>query len=611
MSTAPVQYRIHPARPEAHVFALRCHIEQPDRLGQRISLPAWIPGSYTLRHFARHVIAITAGSEGEPVRITKVDSNTWQCEPCDGPLTLDYEVYARDLSVRTAHLDAGHAYFNGTSVFLLVHGQEHHPCEVEILPPAETQTDWRVATTLPRAGADPWGFGTYRAADYDELIDHPVEMGDFTVASFEAGGIPHDIVLTGRHRADLDRLCRDLQKICSTHIDLFGELPDIDRYLFLVQVIGDGYGGLEHRSSTSLLCSRKDLPLAGDKRINEDYRRFLGLCSHEYFHLWNVKRIRPAAFLPCDLLHEAHTRQLWAFEGITAYYDDLALVRGGLISEQDYLELLGQTLTRVLRNPGRFRQSVAESSFDAWTRFYKQDESAPNTIVSYYAKGSLLALALDLTLRQATDQQRSLDDLMRRLWQDYGRIGRGLAEGEIETLASEIAGKDLGEFFARYLHGTEDPPLEALLASVGIGYHLRPAASLDDKGGKAAEPAPERPVIALGARLASDPAGARISQVLDGSAAQRAGLSADDVIIALDGLKTDKSDLERRLNTWPPDTRLELHYFRRDELHETTLILQAAPPDTGYLTLDEKATTVARTARDHWLHGPILRPGAS
>ncbi|HID48486.1 MAG TPA: M61 family peptidase, partial [Chromatiales bacterium] len=427
MSATPIQYRICPARPEAHVFALRCRIAQPDRLGQRVSMPAWIPGSYTLRHFARHVIGIRAESGGQPVNIRKVDSNTWQCDPCDGPLTLDYEVYARDLSVRTAHLDTRHAYLNGTSVFLLVHGKEDHACEVDIRPPAEGGTGWRVATTLPRAGAEPWGFGAYRAADYDELVDHPVEMGDFTVAGFEAGGIPHDIVLSGRHRTDLARLCQDLQKICTTHIDLFGELPAIDRYLFLVQVVGDGYGGLEHRSSTSLLCSRKDLPLAGEKQINEDYRSFLGLCSHEYFHLWNVKRIKPAAFLPYDLLHENHTRQLWAFEGITAYYDDLALVRSGLISGKDYLELLGQTVTRVLRNPGRFRQSVADSSFDAWTRFYQQDESAPNTIVSYYAKGSLLALSLDLTLRQATHQRHSLDDLMRRLWQDYGRPGRGLA----------------------------------------------------------------------------------------------------------------------------------------------------------------------------------------
>jgi predicted metalloprotease with PDZ domain len=601
MSTAPVCYTICPARPQAHVFGVSCRIEQPDRLGQRVSMPAWIPGSYMIRDFARNVISIRAESEGQPVTISKVDSSTWQCAPCEGPLMIDYEVYGRDLSVRTAHLDTHHAFFNGTSVFLIVHGQEASPCRVDIQSPPGKGHDWRVATTLPRAGAAAYGFGQYEAANYDELIDHPVEMGDFTLATFEAGGIPHDIVLTGHHRADMTRLCQDLQKICTTHIALFGKLPAIPRYLFLVQVVGDGYGGLEHRASTSLLCRRNDLPLAGNQDVEDAYRTFLGLCSHEYFHLWNVKRIKPAAFVPYDLLNENHTRQLWAFEGITAYYDDLALIRSGVIPVQDYLELLGQTVTRVLRNPGRFRQSVAESSFDAWTRFYKQDESAPNTIVSYYAKGSLLALALDLTLRQASNQQRSLDDLMHRLWQDYGQTGRGLIEGEIETLASELCGRDLGDFFDRYLHGTDDLPLEPLLASVGIAYHLRPARTMDDKGGKAADPNDHNPVIGLGASVVDDPAGARLSQVFDNGTAQQAGLSADDVIVALDGLKTDKTDLEQRIHTYPPDHPVRLHYFRRDELYETTLTLQPAPLDTCVLIPDPEATPQAAQARTRWL----------
>jgi predicted metalloprotease with PDZ domain len=563
-------------------------------------MPAWIPGSYLIRDFARNVISIRAASNGQPVTINKVDSSTWQCAPCAGPLKIEYEVYARDLSVRGAHLDAGHAFFNGTSVFFMVHGQEMHPCQLDIIPP-DNHANWRVATTLPRAGAEPWGFGRYQAADYEELIDHPVEMGAFTLATFEAGGVPHDIVLTGQHRTDLPRLCQDLEKICTNHIALFGELPDIERYLFLVQVVGDGYGGLEHRASTSLICSRKDLPRIGNKGVGDDYRTFLGLCSHEYFHLWNVKRIKPAAFIPYDLLNENHTRQLWAFEGITAYYDDLALVRSGVIDVQDYLELLAQTITRLLRNPGRFRQSVADSSFDAWTRFYKQDESAPNTLVSYYTKGSLLALTLDLILHQSTDQRLSLDDLMRRLWRDYGKTGRGLIEGEIESLASELYGQDLTGLFARHLYGTEDPPLESLLASVGITYQLRPARSMDDKGGTPVESNPDQTFIGLGAKLASDPAGAKLIQVFDNGAAQMAGLAADDVIIAVDGLKTDKADIEQRIHTYPPGNQVLVHYFRRDELHEGTITLESAPLDTCVLTLDSGATPQAVAARTRWL----------
>ncbi len=299
-----------------------------------------------------------------------------------------------------------------------------------VAPEGPAYRAWRVATTLPSAGAAPWGFGAYRAANYDELIDHPVEMADFLVASFEAGGATHDVAITGKVNVDLDRLTTDLARICQWQVDLFGGArgcrAPFDRYLFQVAAVGDGYGGLEHRSSTSLCCKRDELPAPGMEGVTDDYRSFLGLASHEYFHSWNVKRIKPAAFVPYDLARESYTRQLWAFEGITSYYDDLALVRCGVIDAGSYLELLGQTITGVLRTPGRHVQSVADSSFDAWIKFYRRDENAPNAVVSYYAKGALVALALDLTLR---DAGASLDDLMRLLWQRHGAGGSRRARG--------------------------------------------------------------------------------------------------------------------------------------------------------------------------------------
>ncbi len=597
--TDSVHYTVLPARPEAHVFRLTCHVSEPDPLGQRLSLPAWIPGSYMIRDFAKNVIRLTASSEGRPLRVKKLDKSTWQCAPTDGPLAIEYEIYAYDLSVRSAHFDHDHAYFNGTSLFLQVHGRESHPHTVELLPPPHTE-HWQVATALPRDGAPEWGFGRYRASDYDELIDHPVEMAAFRRIDFHAGGRPHHVIITGRHRVDGERLARDLERICEAQIALFGELPDvIERYLFLVMAVGEGYGGLEHRSSCSLLCSRDDLPWPGMSGISDGYRQFLGLCSHEYFHLWNVKRIKPAAFVPYDLYRETPTRQLWAFEGFTAYYDDLTLVRSGVIAPEDYLELLGQTITRVLRGHGRHLQSVAESSFDAWTRFYKQDESAPDTIVSYYTKGSLIALALDFTLRRESGGRLSLDDLMRRLWRDYGKTGEGLAEGEIEKLASELADTDLHDFFAQYLYGTEDIPLAELLALAGIAFHLRPAASVDDKGGKPVSNA-DRPVIALGARVKADPAGARLTHVFEGGAARQAGLSAGDLVIALDGIRVDKTSLEHRIQTHRPGERLPLHYFHRDELHQTELPVMEAPADTCYLCLDPAADPDALAFRRTW-----------
>jgi len=603
MTESAVHYRIHPSHPEAHLFSIQCVINEPDPLGQRLTMPAWIPGSYMIRDFARNVISLKAETNGLPLEVIKLDKSTWQCIPCDSPITLSYDVYAWDLSVRTAHLDQTHAYFNGTSVFLQVHGQENKPCSVDIQPPQGVEYQgWRVATAMQSLTAKPYGFGTYAAANYDELVDHPVEMGNFALATFEAGGIPHDIVITGQHRADMHRLCTDIQKICTTHINMFGELPAIARYVFLIMAVGEGYGGLEHRASTSLLCSRNDLPLATEEQVSENYRTFLGLCSHEYFHTWNVKRIKPAAFTPYDLSHETHTQQLWAFEGITSYYDDLALIRSGVINAQSYLELLGQTITRVWRGTGRFKQSVAESSFDTWTKFYKQDESAPNNIVSYYTKGSLIALALDQTIRQATAQQKSLDDLMRLLWQVYGKSGKGLGEKQIETLASELAGINLHEFFAKYLYDTEDLPLADLLTPLGIKFFLRPANNADDKGGKPASNGNDKPVTSLGARVVNDPGGACLSHVFDNGPAQTAGLAAGDVVVALNGIKVSKDNLEKTINTYLPGSEINIHAFRRDELMKFAVRLTEAPFDTCYLELDESASNQQKLNLQQWLH---------
>ena len=329
-----------------------------------------------------------------------------------------------------------------------------------------------------------------------------VEMSDFALAAFAAGGVRHEIAITGRQQADLERLARDLARVCQWQVDLFGGAPQsrapFDRYLFQITAVGDGYGGLEHRSSTSLLCRRDELPVRGRAEINDNYLHLLGLASHEYFHSWNVKRIKPAAFTPYDLAREGYTRQLWAFEGITSYYDDLALVRSGVIDDARYLELLGRTLTNVLRTPGRHRQSIGDSSFDAWIKFYRQDENSPNAVVSYYAKGALVALALDLTLRNAG--RTSLDDVMRTLWQRYGSTGVGVPESGIEDVVGELAGADMGEFFARYVHGTDDPPLDALLGAFGIDWHLRAASGASDRGGKAA--AGTLPACWIGAKIA-------------------------------------------------------------------------------------------------------------
>ena len=598
------RYRIGVLDAHAHLFEGACTVADPDPAGQRFRLPSWIPGSYLIREFARHFVRVDAESRGAPVAIAKEAKDLWRAAPCAGPLSVVAHVYAFDLSVRGAYVDAARAYFNGAVVFLCPEGHAYRPCEVLLVEPqADLARCWRVATTLQRAGAPEFGFGVYRAANYDELIDHPVEMSDFTLATFEAGGARHDIAVTGRIDADLDRVAHDLRRVCQWQIDLFGgavqSRAPFDRYLFQIAAVGDGYGGLEHRSSTSLVCRRDTLPAPAATKIDDDYVSFLGLASHEYFHGWTVKRIRPAALVPYDLEREGYTRLLWAFEGITSYYDDLALVRSGVVEPPRYLELLGRAITTLLRTPGRKLQSIADSSFDAWIKYYRADENTPNAVVSYYVKGSLVALALDLTLRL---EGSSLDALMGALWRRYGATGVGVPEDAVRAVALELGGSDLDAFFGRYVDGTDDPPLAELLEPFGVTLHLRAAMRDEDRGGK---PPKERldelpPRCWLGAKLApgSEP---KLAHVYSGGPAERAGLAGGDVLVAIGGLRASPDGLRRLLQRRRAGEMLTVHAFRRDELFATTLTLEEAPKDTCWLALTGLLDADVRARRDAWL----------
>ena len=589
MKTTPIRYTIRPSNPAAHLFEVTCSVGNPDPAGQRFSLPAWIPGSYLIRDFARHIVAIRAEAGGKAVRLDKLDKHTWQAAALKkpGPLTVICEVYAWDLSVRGAHLDQTHAFFNGTSVFLCPLGHEAAPCLIDIQPPrGKDYAGWRVATALEPArgekqAAGRHAFGLYHASNYDELIDHPVEMGSFTLASFKACGVPHEVAITGRHDCDLARLTADLKRICEWQIRFFGEPAPMARYVFLVTAVGDGYGGLEHRASTALLCSRNDFPAPGMQGMTESYRTFLGLCSHEYFHTWNVKRIKPASFTPYDLNRENHTTLLWAFEGFTSYYDDLALLRCGAIELKDWLELTAKTISAVQRGPGRLRQTLAESSFDAWSKYYRQDENTPNAVVSYYAKGALVALALDLTLRTGSKGRCSLDDVMRALWQRHGQTGIGVADDDIRLIAEELSGLKLKRFFDAAVHGTSELPLKKLLAEFGITLSW--------------EKENARP--SLGIKTSSEGNEVRLATVFDGSPAQAAGLSAGDLLLAIDGLRVTPASLDKQLARYQAGAQIAVHAFRRDELMAFNVRLAAAEADKAKLTL----TVKAHRQRKQWL----------
>ena len=597
----PIQYTIVPKNPAAHLFEVTLTVAEPDPAGQRFMLPVWIPGSYMIREFARNIVTLQAfNAAGRRIAIEKIDKHAWQAAPHDGPITLRYEVYGWDMSVRAAHLDDTIGFFNGTSVFLAVEGQADAPCSVDIqAPQGAAYRNWRVATALPEArGTKRCGFGAYQAQNYDELADHPVTLGEFALGSFSAHGVKHDIVISGRvTNLDMNRLAADLKRVCEAQIALFEprtKKAPVDRYVFMTVAVADGYGGLEHRASTALICNRGDLPVQGRAEMTDGYRTYLGLCSHEYFHTWNVKRIKPAAFAPYDLSQENYTSLLWLFEGFTSYYDDLMLVRSGLINAGDYFTLVGKTIAGVQRGSGRLKQTVAESSFDAWVKYYRADENSPNAIVSYYQKGSLIALAFDLSIRAQTANRKSLDDVMRLLWQRYGRDfyngkARGIAESEVEALFAEATGADLRKLFRDGVHGTRDLPLDALFEPFGVTLSTDLATN-----GTAGKPS-------LGARTRGG-ADCTLAVVHDGGAAQKAGLSAGDVLVAIDGLRVTGSNLDGLLSRYLPGAKVEVHAFRRDELRRTELKLDA-PEVTRYTLSPVDGRGPAKQWRERWLKG--------
>lgn len=515
-SPAPIHYGIEVADPHAHLFRVTLTIAEPEAL-QVVSLPVWIPGSYLVREFSKNLQKIIARQGRKTLEATQIDKCSWQiaCDP-DQPLTLGYEVYAWDNSVRTAWLDAQRGFFNGTSLCLRAEGQQDRPHELTLSPGA-APAGWEVATGLTPLKTERRGWGRYHAADFDELVDCPVELGAFWRGEFQAGGTPHHFVVAGAPPSfDGSRLLADAQRICETAIRFWHAegrptgrtgKPPFKRYLFLLNATDDGYGGLEHRNSTALICGRRDLPRAGAKP-GEGYTTLLGLISHEYFHSWNVKRLRPAEFARYDYTRENYTELLWFFEGFTSYYDDLLLRRAGLIDDLVYLRLLNKSVNQLQQTPGRLVQSVAQASYDAWVKYYRVDENTPNATVSYYGKGALVALCIDLTLR--AEGPHSLDAVMRGLWQ---RCAAGpMREDDLLAVLRELSGRSWGREIQRWVHGTGELPLRELLEQHGVRVHDEPA-QLAQR---------------LGLRVAESGGAVQIKTVLRGGAAEQAGLAAGD-----------------------------------------------------------------------------------
>jgi predicted metalloprotease with PDZ domain len=566
-------YTVWPADLHGHRFSVKLRIANPDPAGQIIQMPAWIPGSYLIRDFSKQIETIDAYREGDrsnTLSLERIDNDQWQLPQVDGAVEILTTIYAFDSSVRAAYLDHERGFFNPSSLCLAVKNQEHLPCALAIAQSeSASATHWSIQTSLRAVKTDSNGYGFYLAKTYDELIDHPVAFGEFQTIHWQSNGIPHTMAIQGcLHKVDIARLASDLQAICSSTINLFeprSRKAPFERYLFLVNAMLAGYGGLEHRNSTALLCRRDQIPQKDLPLDEASYREFLGLCSHEYFHAWLVKRIQPAAFQPYQLDRRNHTRLLWLFEGFTSYYDDLQLLRSKRIDLKTYLNLVAENWNGVLRGPGRTKQSLADSSFDAWTKYYQVDENTPNKVVSYYGKGALLALGLDLTIRQYSKGHQSLDDLMRLIWQSHGINQAGITEDGLDPLMLDLLGagftKIWNRFKADYIFGVKDIPLQKWFDPKTILVGPK-------KQGKL-----ERIKLALGMRYTEVNGWLKVTAVLDGGAAQEAGLAAGDLLASINGQRSTNASIDKLLGGLQEEIPITFCYFRDDLEHESMATL--------------------------------------
>lgn len=576
-------------QPSAHLVEAELQAPRPDPATPvELWMPVWTPGSYLIREYARHLQDLEVrDAEGNPVPWRKTKKNTWEAGPGgDGDLRVTYRIYGRELSVRTNWIESDFALLNGAPTFLAVRGREAGPHRIRIEIPRSWAGVWTAlpggeAEAAPDPGASHRAF-TFTAADLDELVDSPILAGNPAVYPFEVDGIPVTLLNVGEGGLwDGEKAARDVQKIVEEARDLYGALP-FDRYLFF-NCIAEARGGLEHKQSCVMMTSRYAF------RRRKAYVDWLGLVSHEFFHVWNVKRSRPAALGPFDYEREAYTRSLWVAEGITAYYTDLIPRRGGLLDTAEYLEKLGDLVSSVQNTPGRAHQSLEESSLDAWIKLYRRDENTQNTTVSYYQKGAVVAWLLDAEIRRASGGERSLDDLMRVLFEKYAGE-RGFDDRDVQTEAERLAGIPLEPFFSRAVRGRDE--LDYTPALDTLGLHFRPADENPD-----ADP----PTVWLGIETTTTDGRLLIQRVRADGPARKAGLNVDDEILALGGYRVRADGFIERLKQYRPEERVEFLVARREAIRIVPVTLGTPPGLPWRLAVDPRAPAEAATARARWL----------
>ncbi len=583
MSEPRIAYFVSMPEPHTHLFHVEVEVRDPAGTRVDLVLPSWTPGSYLIREYARHVQDFEARAGADPAPWRKVAKDCWRIETGGAaPVRARFRVYAHDLTVRTCHLDGSHGFFPPAALLPYVDGRRHEPLLVRVDPPR----GWRVFTGLDALDPCPEGGHLFVAEDYDELADCPVECGPHRVLAFEVRGKPHRIVLWGRGNESQDRLVADVKRIVEAQAAFFGGLP-YDDYTFIVHLAA-GRGGLEHRNSQVLLVDRFGF------EPKSAYERFLALVSHEFFHVWNVKRLRPEPLGPFDYRAENYTRQLWTMEGVTTYYEKRFLLAAGIVAAERFLELLAEDVAALESQPGRLVQSLEQSSFDAWIKLYRPDENSSNSSISYYLKGGVVAALLDLEIRRLTSAERGLDDVVRHLVQAYPSSGPGFPEDEgylraVEAVAGEHGGA-FRAFFRRYVSGTD--PLDYDAAFGAAGYRLLWSRKDAREGG---------PPAWLGITLRRDNGRTVVAATRTDGPACAAGIYPGDEIVALDGWRVDDQSLPRRLADRAPGDTVRLTLFRRDEMLETSIVLVEAPADDLALKPVDRPSPEQERVRRAWL----------
>jgi predicted metalloprotease with PDZ domain len=584
---APVYFSVSMPRPWTHLLEVEMRVQVAGTAPVDLTLPVWTPGSYMVREYSRNVQDFSVTDKAEkPLAWSKTRKNIWRVE-AKGAKTVvaRYKVYANVLTVREAEVNDEHAFWNNAAVLMHVAGKLNAPATVSIAAPK----GWKVATGLPTVTGGAPGTSNFRAADFDTLYDSPFEVGPFEEIPFTVRGVPHRLIIEGKGNYDVARLQADMPKVVEASAAVFGVEPlPYTNYTFMLNLRNGGGGGLEHKNSTALLAGPRSF-------VGPRYTGFLGLASHEFFHLWNVKRIKPDALGPFDYSNENYTRSLWVAEGITEYYSNLNLLRAGLMDPNNYLGEIGAVIEVIETTPGRRQMSLEEASFDAWIKYYRRDENSINTQISYYDKGCIVGMLLDITIRQRTNGAKSLDDVMRVLYTDYAKKNLNYTPANFQKICEDIAGGSLEPFFTKYVRGHDELDYDSILSAVGLrlvrtGRNTTPAAYLGATFGTAG------------------PGGVTVSSVREETPAYDQGLSASDIIIAVDGERVQTSDdITNRIAEHKPGETVRLTLFRNDNLRTLEIKLGSRVAPNHHLDLVPNATEDQRRLFQGWLG--ITYPG--